>query len=92
MDCLLDPPAGDLFAAASFAILQVDEDGKDKIRRGEDWRRSSHNTTVAAGDVPTHHGVQDFVDVVLRLSEAGHPCRVMGHDLNDAYRQFPELR
>ena len=44
----------------SFAIPQEDENGKVKIRRGEGWRRSSHNATVRAWDVPTHHTVGDF--------------------------------
>ena len=51
---------GDLFAAAAFAISQPDGEGGTKIRRGEDWRRSAHNSTVATDDVPTHHMVQDF--------------------------------
>ena len=45
-------PPGDVFAATSFAILQKNENGKIKIRRGEDWRRSLHNATVRAWDVP----------------------------------------
>ena len=31
--------------------------GKVKIRRGEDWRRSAHNATIRAWDIPTHHMV-----------------------------------
>ena len=36
----------DCFAALSFAICQVDENGELKLRRGEDWRRSGHNATM----------------------------------------------
>ena len=39
MDTLVEPPTGDVFAAGG--------------REGENWRRSSHNATVRAWDVPT---------------------------------------
>ena len=32
----------------SFAIIQEDEAGEVKLRRGEDWRRSHDNATVQA--------------------------------------------
>ena len=37
-DRLVDPPPGDIFVAASFAIVQEDEAGGVKLRRKEDWR------------------------------------------------------
>ena len=86
---LVDPPSGDLFAAAAFAIVQPDGAGGTKVRRGEDWRRSSHNATVAADDVPTHHSVQDFATVANHLLREGDRPLVLGHDLHAAYRQFP---
>ena len=61
---LVEPPPGEVFLAASFAIVQIDEHGNIKIRRGEDWRRSGHNSTVAADDVPTHHFLGSFVDLL----------------------------
>ena len=92
VDTLVPPPPGQHFAAASFPIVQTDEAGNDKIRRGEDWRRSGHNSTIRAHDVPTHHFVDDYVDMIRRLVEiVGVPAvaaiRIFGHDLMNAYRQ-----
>ena len=78
-----------VFAATSFAIIQEDENGKVKIRRGEDWRRSSHNATVRAWDVPTHHMVGDFVSMPKKMADARSCLHVFGHDLLNAYRQWP---
>ena len=94
VDTLVPPPPGQHFAAASFPIVQTDEAGNDKIRRGEDWRRSGHNSTIRAHDVPTHHFVDDYVDMIRRLVEiVGVPAvaaiRIFGHDLMNAYRQWP---
>ncbi|CAE7420961.1 PUB3 [Symbiodinium microadriaticum] len=72
MGVLRQPPTGDCFAALSFAICQVDENGELKLRRGEDWRRSGHNATMGASDVPTHHFLGDIVDLVLRWA-VRHP-------------------
>ena len=71
MGVLRQPPTGDCFAALSFAICQVDENGELKLRRGEDWRRSGHNATMGASDVPTHHFLGDIVDLVLRAWAEG---------------------
>ena len=87
MDTLVEAPPGDVFAATSFAILQ--ENGKLKIRRAEDWRRSSHNATVKAWDVPTHHNVGDFVTMARRMLPEDADIQVFGHDLLNAYRQWP---
>ena len=94
VDTLVPPPPGQHFVAASFPIVQTDEAGNDKIRRGEDWRRSGHNSTIRAHDVPTHHFVDDYVDMIRRLVEiVGVPevaaIRIFGHDLMNAYRQWP---
>ena len=86
-DRLVDPPPGDTFVALSFPILQTDENGDLKLRRGEDWRRSHHNTTVAATDAPTHHYVGDLADIALRLMADGGEVQVFGHDLLNAYRR-----
>ena len=50
-----------------------------KIRRGEDWRSSTHN------HVPTHHTVGDFAAMARRHGE----IHVFGHDLLNAYMQWP---
>ena len=68
MDKLQEHPPGDVFAAVSFPILQSNENGDLKLRRGEDWRRSAHNSTVWASDVPTHHFVGDFVDMTVKMA------------------------
>ena len=68
-DRLVPPPPGRHFAAASFPIIQEDENGATKVRRGEDWRRAGHNATVKAHDVPTHHFVDDYVDIIRRVVE-----------------------
>ena len=88
MGVLRQPPPGDCFAALSFAICQVDEHGELKLRRGEDWRRSGHNATMGASDVPTHHLLGDIVDLVLRAWAEGWDPVVFGHDLQNAYRQW----
>ena len=92
-DRLVTPPPGRHFAAASFAIVQEDGEGNVKVRRGEDWRRSGHNATILAHDVPTHHFVDDVVDFIRRVVELagsrGVPAaRLFGHDLLNAYRQW----
>ena len=67
--------------AASFAIVQEDEAGGVKLRREKDWRRSRHNATVQASNVPTHHVVGDYVDMAARLAQQGE---IWGHDLLNA--------
>ena len=88
MRTLRQPPLGDCFAALSFAICQVDENGDLKLRRGEDWRRSGHNATMSAEDVPTHHFLGDIVDFILAAWCEGWDPKVFGHDLQNAYRQW----
>ena len=88
-DHLQPAPSTEPFVAASFPIIQADEKGEVKVRRGEDWRRSSHNATVRAFDVPTHHFVEDFVDLARVTSQEGQDLRLFGHDLLNAYRQWP---
>ena len=63
----------------------MDEHGDVKLRRGEDWRRPSHNSTVRATDVPTHN----FVDIARRMANDQEEVRFYGHDMLNAYRQWP---
>ena len=56
MGVLRQPPPGDCFAALSFAICQVDENGELKLRRAEDWRRSGHNATMGRPHPPLPGG------------------------------------
>ncbi|CAE7477634.1 PUB3, partial [Symbiodinium sp. CCMP2456] len=53
-----------------------------------DWRRSGHNATMSAGDVPTHHFLGDIVDFILAAWCEGWDPKVFGHDLQNAYRQW----
>ena len=62
-----------------------------KLRRGEDWRRSGHNA-MEADDVPTHHTVGDFVDLARRMAEEDTDLVAFGHDMLNAYRQWPVRR
>jgi hypothetical protein len=86
---LVPPPSQDLLVAASFAIEQQDENGKLKVRRGEDWKRSYHNQAVETHDVPPHHCVDFFVDLYRHLHGATVSPQLFGHDLHSAYRQLP---
>ncbi|CAE7466803.1 PUB3, partial [Symbiodinium sp. CCMP2456] len=79
---LRQPPLGDCFAALSFAICQVDENGDLKLRQSEDWRRSGHNATMSAEDVPTRHFLGDIVDFIQSAWCEGWDPKVFGHDLH----------
>jgi hypothetical protein len=95
-------PEGPKAFAPAFAIRQTGSDGQEKIRRGEDWRRSFHNSTVEARDSP-HHFTVDHYATMLReghkiLKNKYRPQRpnsgptqqhIWGHDHEGAYRQWP---
>ena len=91
-DVLIDALADQFLAAASFSIVQEHEQGRVKLRRGKDWRRSGHNAAMEADDVPTHHTVGDFVDLARRLAEESTNLVAFGHDMLNAYRQWPVRR
>ena len=77
--------------AMAFSIKQTGSDGKDKIRRGEDWRRSGHNSTCIMHDQPFHHTPDHFASLVMQTHQT-HPTadmHVWGHDHDGAYRQLP---
>ncbi len=77
--------------AMSFVIKQLGSDGAEKLRRGEDWRRSHHNATVSATDVPHHHVIDHYVDAA-RITRSRCPESDLGtwvHDHEGAYRQLP---
>ncbi|OLP97327.1 hypothetical protein AK812_SmicGene20369 [Symbiodinium microadriaticum] len=90
-DVLLDLPRDDPFIAMAFSIEQTGSDGKTKIRRGEDWRRSGHNATCIMHDQPFHHTAAHFVFLGLTFLERSRATslRVWGHDHDGAYRQLP---
>ena len=74
--------------------MQEDGEGNVKVRRGEDWRRSGHNATILAHDVPTRHFVDDVVGLSSggwwswQAAEVSPAARLFGHDLLNAYRQW----
>ncbi|OLP91089.1 hypothetical protein AK812_SmicGene27264 [Symbiodinium microadriaticum] len=92
VDTINEPPPGDTLLAASFPVCQTDENGELKVRRAEDWRRSGHNSTVTIADVPTHRFVGSFVDLARRMAQERRRLVVFGHDLLNAYRQWPVRR
>ena len=88
---LLHLPHTDPKIAMAFSIKQTGSHGKDKIRRGEDWRRSGHNSTCIMHDQPFHRTPDHFASLVMQTHQA-HPTadmHVWGHDHDGAYRQLP---
>ena len=87
---LLPLPHPDPIIAMAFSIEQTGSDGKPKIRRGEDWRRSGHNQACQMTDQPYHHTPDHYTWL------AQYTCKhsdeiplVWGHDHDGAYRQLP---
>eukprot|EP00435_Cladocopium_sp_Y103_P059759 s29_g21.t1 len=86
---LLQGPAHHAPTSMAFSIVQTGADGRDKIRRGEDWRRGHHNQTVKVADAPVNHRPDMFVAVARALAHQGLRAEVWGTDQEDAYRQLP---
>ena len=88
---LLPIPHEQPYTALEFSIQQVGSDGKDKIRRAEDWRRSGHNSTCTMRDQPSHHTLDHFASLALldHTMWPHHGIHVWGHDHDGAYRQLP---
>eukprot|EP00435_Cladocopium_sp_Y103_P004623 s893_g1.t1 len=74
----------DICISFCFSVKQ-----SDKVRRCEDFRRSGHNSTVIAHDVPHHHDIKVFTDLALSASSESTGAKIWAQDLNGAYRQFP---
>eukprot|EP00972_Heterocapsa_arctica_P030109 4436422-Heterocapsa_arctica.AAC.1 len=53
----MPPPVLNAPAAIAFASVTVADDGMEKIRRSEAWRRSCRNATAQVQDKPSHHSV-----------------------------------
>eukprot|EP00438_Fugacium_kawagutii_P028772 Skav212378 [mRNA] locus=scaffold1983:157653:159377:+ [translate_table: standard] len=77
-------PNDDIRVAFCFSVVQ-----HDKIRRCEDLRRSGHNSTIVASDVPHHHSVESFLAIARQYAEGHQTCLMWTQDLQGAYRQFP---
>eukprot|EP00435_Cladocopium_sp_Y103_P052567 s601_g16.t1 len=86
--CGMEPspaPTSQAWAAVCFAVEQ-----SDKVRRCEDYRRSSHNSTIYADDCPHYDDVERYVNTMRHLQHLGHGLpMIWGHDLTGAYRQIP---
>ena len=57
-------------AATAFPIRQTGSDGKEKIRRGEDWLRGVKNSTLEVDDPPNHHTFDNYTTVGRHIFEA----------------------
>ena len=87
---LLPIPHHNPIIAMAFSIEQTGSDGKAKIRRGEDWRRSGHNNACHMTDQPFHHTPDHYTWLARVTATHDHPLlHVWGHDHDGAYRQLP---
>ena len=83
-------PHADPVIALAFSIEQTGSDGKPKIRRGEDWRRSGHNKSCNMSDQPYHHTPDHYLWLAQHTATSDDtPQQVWGHDHDGAYRQLP---
>ena len=65
---LIPLPQQRIAVAPAFPITQTGSDGKLKIRRGEDWRRSGHNQTIIVEDAPHHSNVDAIIQLGLHVN------------------------
>ena len=83
-------PHADPIIAMAFSIEQAGSDGKSKIRRGEDWRRSGHNQACQMTDQPYHHTPDHYTWLAQYTCKSSQETPlVWGHDHDGAYRQLP---
>ena len=75
--------------AWAFSVVQEGSDGKRKVRRCEDYRRSFHNDTVEAFDTPPHDDIGVYVSMIRHLRASGEFVVIWAQDLEAAYRQYP---
>ena len=88
MCTLQEGPPCHVPTSVAFSIEQIGSDGQPKIRRGEDWKRSKHNTTVSATDTPNAHRPDTFTAVAQWLHQHNHQAKIWGSDQEAAYRQL----
>ena len=84
------PPDEPTPCAFAFTVIQTGSDGKVKVRRAEDWRRSGANATNKVQDTPAYHDITAFVDVIWAIKDEGEQEDIVtcALDHEDAYRQF----
>jgi hypothetical protein len=63
---------------AAFPIMQVGSDGKDKIRRGEDWRRVGQNSAVSVDDALIHHTIDVYIQTARHIRQQWKAHYAMG--------------
>ena len=83
-----DQPLTDTPHQSPLVAVAVGSDGKDKIRRGDDWRRSEHNSTCILRDQPYRRNPDYFVSLALATHRPGADLHVWGHDHDSADRQL----
>ena len=83
---LLSLPHPSPAIALPFSIQQVGSDLNEKIRRGEHWRRSGHNSTCIMHNQPYHHTPDHFASLAIHTYQ--HDPH-QHHDRDGAYRQLP---
>ena len=71
------------FVAKAFPIVQG-----DKVRRGDDWLRSGHNSTVWASDTPFYMGAPRIVAAARHCAQKSVP-HLAAVDHEGAYRALP---
>ena len=91
---LLTSPGAEVAGAVAFGIEQRDAGGALlKVRRGEDWRRSWHNSTIQVTDKPHSDTVDEFAQGARAAHAAGaRNLALWGHDHDGAYGQLPLRR
>ena len=91
---LLSAPICHEHTCFAFSVQQVGSDGRRKVRRAEDWRRSGGNKTVNVPDTPAYHSIKAFIAVIRALRQQGERGTIMtwGLDHEAAYRQLPVRR
>ncbi|CAE7942077.1 unnamed protein product [Symbiodinium sp. KB8] len=88
-ESLLSCPDAEPCIAWAFSVVQEGSDGQRKVRRCEDYRRSFHNDTVEAFDVPPHDDISVYVSLIRHLAAEGEFAMIWAQDLHSAYRQYP---
>ena len=76
LHALLPMPSGPAYAAFAFSVIQEGSDGRRKVRRCEDYRRSLHNSTILAFDKPPHDTVDTYLRVIRFFAAAGIPAQI----------------
>ena len=88
----LTHPAECYAGAPLFPIVQKEADGSDRVRRGDDWKRSGHNAYCVTVSSPAHDDIDRQMTNIRHLASLfGPQVQLHGwlHDHDGAYRQLP---